>query len=118
MKRRSAIAAAALGRKASTMKHRNAGRGGSSNEYRDLMDVLMDEHDLIQPYEDSDTFEEPWVVTSWNETTLIGVVSNGKEVFTFHSTSFAASTFRWPRTGETVEVVKNLKGHLLSVHGK
>jgi len=84
----------------------------------EMTNILNASAAVVQPYQDSDTVEEPWVVTSFDEWTLLGKVSNGREVLAFHSTSFQASTHRWPRVGEPVEVVFNAAGNLLAVHGK
>lgn len=60
-----------------------------------------------------------WRITSFDEWTLVGRVSNGTTTLLFHSTSFQSdTTFRWPRVGESVDVVFNQSGNLLSVHGK
>jgi hypothetical protein len=57
------------------------------------------------------------IVTPFDLTTLIGIARLEQGNARFHSTSFQASTFRWPRVGERVEVVTNKSGELLSVHG-
>ena len=60
-----------------------------------------------------------WVVTEFSRDRLVGVVKRGVESFLFHSTSFQSDTcFRDPVVGESVEVVFNQSGTLLSVHGK
>ena len=62
---------------------------------------------------------QTWQVVSFDENTLVGRVTDGTTTLRFHSTSFQSdSSFRWPRTGEHVEVVFNNSGDLLSVHGK
>ena len=59
------------------------------------------------------------VVKKFDRETLVGVVSLGRSEFTFLSTSFQSnSSLRFPRIGETVEVVTNTSGALLSLHGK
>jgi hypothetical protein len=60
-----------------------------------------------------------WTVVSWNAFTLFGCVSNGIQTIGFHAPSsfHSATSFRWPRVGEPVEVVFNHNGDLLSVHG-
>lgn len=58
-------------------------------------------------------------VTSFDLNTLVGTVAVDGAELRFHSTSFQSdSSFRWPRVGEHVEVVKNGRGDLLSVHGR
>jgi hypothetical protein len=55
-------------------------------------------------------------IVSFNEDTCVGEVQVDLEVFRFHSTSFrSATSFRWPRVGEQVELVLNKHGHLVSV---
>lgn len=59
-----------------------------------------------------------WHVYSFDENTLVGTVeSSAGDRLRFHSTSFQASTHRWPRAGERVEVAFTKAGELLSVHG-
>jgi len=58
------------------------------------------------------------VIESFDRESLIGVVRVADVELRFHSTSFqAASSFRWPRVGEVVEVVTNRSGDLVAVHG-
>jgi hypothetical protein len=59
-------------------------------------------------------------VVTFDESTLVGVVQvldpTAFETIRFHSTSFrSATSFRWPRVGEEVEVVFNQRGQLLSI---
>jgi hypothetical protein len=55
-------------------------------------------------------------IVSFDENTCVGEVQVDLEVFRFHSTSFrSATSFRWPRVGEQVELVLNQHGHLVSV---
>lgn len=56
-------------------------------------------------------------VVAFDRETCCGRVRVDLEIFPFHSTSFNASTFRWPRVGERVEVVLNSHGELLALHG-
>lgn len=55
-------------------------------------------------------------VVSFDEDTLVGEVQVDLEIYRFHSTSFrSATSFRWPRVGEQVELILNHHGHLVSV---
>ena len=55
-------------------------------------------------------------VVSFDEDKLIGEVQVDLEIYRFHSTSFrSATSFRWPRVGEQVELLLNQHGHLVSV---
>jgi hypothetical protein len=55
-------------------------------------------------------------VVSFDEDKLVGEVQVDLEIYRFHSTSFrSATSFRWPRVGEQVELLLNQHGHLISV---
>jgi hypothetical protein len=59
-----------------------------------------------------------WKVTEFDLNTLWGLVTSDTGAsFIFHSTSFqAANSVRWPRLGESVDVVTTNAGALLAVH--
>lgn len=56
-------------------------------------------------------------VIEFDRETCRGYVRIDLEVMPFHSTSFIASTHRWPRVGESVEIVLNGRGELVALHG-
>lgn len=57
-------------------------------------------------------------IVMFDKNECIGEVQVDLEVYRFHSTSFrSATSFRWPRVGEQVELVLNQHGHLVSLEG-
>jgi hypothetical protein len=58
-------------------------------------------------------------VIDFDRETLIGVISLNHDEVRFHSTTFVSNTsLRFPRIGETVEVVRTSGGTLVSIHGE
>lgn len=57
-------------------------------------------------------------IVAFDESKCTGVVQIDLETLRFHSTSFrSATSFRWPRVGEQVEIIMNQHGELVSLEG-